>query len=83
MSHEGMMTINKLKLLKEIRDTNEPSKILFKTLVKKDSLVIATKVRGRKEETLIDIGAILEPYIGAEEIETLKDACNTIYNRTK
>ena len=72
-----------IKLLRQVRDKEEPSKLLFNVLVKEDSIVIATKARGKKEETLVDMKNILEPYTEPEEIEVLKDACNSIYNKIK
>lgn len=78
-----MKAISKPILLKEVRDDGEHKKLLFNVLIKEDSLIIATKTRGKKEETLIDIKSILEPYVEPEEIEMLKDTCNNIYNKTK
>ena len=72
-----------IKLLQQVRDEEEPSKLLFNVLVKEDSLIIATKARGKKEETLVDMKSILEPYAEPGEIEVLKDACNAIYNKIK
>lgn len=72
-----------IKLLQQIRDEEEPSKLLFNVLVKEDSLIIATKARGKKQETLVDMKSIIEPYAEPREIEVLKDACNTIYNKIK
>ena len=41
-------------------------------------IIIATKTRGKKEATLVDMKKVLEPYTEPEEIEVLKDACNSI-----
>ena len=78
-----MKKIDEPILLEQIRDEGEHNKLLFNVLVKEDSLIIATKARGSKEETLVDMGQILEPYIEPERIEILKDACCSIYNKKK
>ena len=70
-------------LLEEVRDEGDHKKLLFNVLVKEDSIIIATKVRGNKEETLVDIGSILKNHVEPREIEVLRETCNSIYNKIK
>lgn len=72
-----------MKLLEQVRDEGEYKKLLFNVLIKEDTLIIATKARGSKEETLVDVGNILKPYIEPEKIEVLRDTVNEIYKKTK
>lgn len=78
---KGAICISKPILLKQVRDDGEHKKLLFNVLVKEDSLIIATKARGSKEETQVAVESILEPYVKPEEIKVLKETCNSIYKK--